>query len=88
MLIVSYKFALLCYLLFPGAAIIFLFLRLDPDVVYKDVCAVFFLCEVIESNSSNRWCLYNLIDTKLLVTQDERKLDIKIGYQNYFSTTH
>ena len=33
------------------------------------------LCEVIEINSSNRWCLYDSIDTKLLVTQDERKLD-------------
>ena len=76
-------------LLFPGPAAIFLFfLRLDPDVVYKDVCTVFFLCEVMEINSSNRWCLHNSIDTKLLVTQDERKLDIKIGYQNYFSTTH
>ena len=86
MLIVTYKFALLCYYFFQVQQPFFL--RLDPDVVYKDVCAVFFLCEVIESNSSNRWCLYNLIDTKLLVTQDERKLDIKIGYQNYFSTTH
>ena len=50
----------------------------------------FFLCEVIEINSRNRWCLHNSIDTNLLVVyallaQDESWIS---ELDDYFSTTH